>query len=104
MNISFEEDDPIDTSVIDTSTGALLYEITTPWSLLGRKTTIHRLGQRGTSPRVVSEIKWNSLLSDLVSVNGNQWTEINEFLVKSGIFSECVLLNEGSSLVYDGVA
>jgi hypothetical protein len=88
MNISFEENDPIDTSVIDTNTGAPLYEIKTPWSLFGRQTTIRSLGQRGTPTRVVSQIKWNSVSSDLVSVNGDRWTKMNEFLVKSGMFSQ----------------
>jgi len=89
MNISFRNNDPTNTSVVDTNTGAPLYEIETPRSFFkSRTTTIRRIYQQGSPSRVVSQIKWSTFSPDLVSVDGNQWTKVNSFLVKGGIFSE----------------
>jgi hypothetical protein len=89
MNISFKKNDPTNTSVIDTDTGTLLYEIETPRKLFGSTTTtVRRLDQPGSPSSVVSQIKWNVFSPVLVSIHENQWTEVNEFLVKGGMFSE----------------
>jgi len=83
MNISFEQDDRLNSLVTDTNTGAALYQIETHRNfVLGSTTTIHRLSQAGGSPQLVSCFQQRLLASDLVSFDGKQWSPVKDFLVR----------------------
>jgi hypothetical protein len=87
MNVSFKQNDPVNTLIIDSNTGTRLYQVSTPWKLSGRTTTIRRLNNSRGSSDPASQIRWRSFSADLVSVSGTQWTPVNDFLVRGGMFS-----------------
>jgi Family of unknown function (DUF6593) len=90
MNVSFIENNPLNTVIVDSSNGQPLYEVTTPWKLASRTTTIRRL-KPGIAPsegEVIAEVRsaWGSRT---ITLYGSTM-HVNDWLRKEKLFSSCV--------------
>ncbi|KAF4585282.1 hypothetical protein EYR40_002119 [Pleurotus pulmonarius] len=51
--------------------GRTVYKIVTPWAMIGRNTTISKIGDDG-STRTVAEIEWHSIASSILKFGGEE--------------------------------
>lgn len=87
MDVSFQQDDPVNSLVIDTVTGQPLYEINTAWSFRGGMTTVRRIGD--VQLPIAGQIDWSGLFGkykvQLIEDTGiGRWVDINDFLSTDG--------------------
>ena len=92
MNVSFLENDPLNTVVTDSSNGYPLYEVNTS-GMTNRITTIRRL-KAGVGPgqgEIIAEVHWHTLTATMITLFGSTM-RVKDYLKKDGIFSSCVTL------------
>ena len=84
MNVSFVNDDPLNSDVVDSATGQLLYDITTPFTLGTSKTTV-----RDAQGQIVAVYKhgWGT---DKMTFLG-ETRDIDEWLPTRDFFSRWVV-------------
>ena len=102
MNVSFLENNPINSVIVDSSDGRPLYEVQTPWKLSNRITTMRRL-KSGVAPgagEIIAEIHWRTLGSSTIMLYGSTM-RIKDWLKKDGMLSSCVTYCElGFQLIH----
>jgi hypothetical protein len=93
MNVSFLQNHPLDTVIINSADGRPLYEVKTPWKLASRTTTIQRTdpGMAAGEGETVAEIHWNSWGSSKISFLGSTM-RMDEFLRQDGMWSKYVYI------------
>ena len=91
MNVSFLQNNPINSVIIDSSDGRPLYEVETSRKLSSRITTIRRckLGVAPSAEAVIAEIHWRALGRSTVMLYGSTM-DLKDWLKKDGIFKPCV--------------
>ncbi|KAF8589962.1 hypothetical protein K439DRAFT_1331012 [Ramaria rubella] len=89
MNISFLRDSPLNTTIINSTTGQLLYEVRTPWRITSRTTYVRRLSLGSISGRgiPVAKVHWHRLRSSKITVLGSTM-RVKEFLPRDGFWSK----------------
>ncbi|KAF8531177.1 hypothetical protein JB92DRAFT_2854001 [Gautieria morchelliformis] len=101
MNVSFIEDEPLNTVIVDSSNGQPLYEVTTPWKLFGRTTTIRRLtpGTVSGQGEVIAQVRsaWGSGAN--ITIYGSTM-DVKDWLRKGGIFTSSRVLTANDGKTY----
>ena len=89
MNVSFLENSPFQSVIIDSRDGRpLLDHVQTPWTLSGRTTTIRRL-RPGVVPGpgdIIAKIQWHTLGPSTITLYGSTM-RVKDWLKKDRVFS-----------------
>jgi Family of unknown function (DUF6593) len=93
MNVSFLQDDPLNTVIVDSSNGQPLYEVDTPLKAGTRTTTVRRSkpGVASGEGQIIAAIRWRALGSSTITLYGTTM-RIKDWLTKTGVFSSYVAL------------
>ncbi|KAL4259833.1 protein of unknown function DUF6593 [Pleurotus pulmonarius] len=70
MKLSFTTGDDPRNNILQED-GRTVYKIVTPWAMIGRNTTISKIGDDG-STRTVAEIEWHSIASSILKFGGEE--------------------------------
>ncbi|KAF8494502.1 hypothetical protein JB92DRAFT_3099999 [Gautieria morchelliformis] len=103
MNVSFLQNEPLNTVIVDSSTGQALYEVDTPWRAGTRTTTVRR-PKPGVAPgqgQIIAEIHWRTLGSSTITLYGTTM-RIKDWLKKTGVLSSSrtLVAPDGKSYVW----
>jgi hypothetical protein len=93
MNVSFLQNKPLNTVIINSADGRPLYEVKTPWKLASRVTTIRRTDAEVAAGQgqTVAEVHWHGGSASEINFLGSTM-RVDEFLrLEDGVWSKYIV-------------